>query len=740
MTSIDRTAYPQFKRAISARELRESFTPAAADMVWARERTRSEHHLLALVVWLKAYARLGYFPDLFEVPLPVVEHVRQVLELKPNVEAVHDSTRTAERHRDWVRVRLRVTYDPPAARALGDRVIREAVRAKDNPADLVNVALEELVRARLELPGYSTLDEMVARIREEINTRIFARIATRMSGPDATGLDELLRVDPVRRRSRFDRVKAVAGAATVGHLREHARHLAELEAIGPTEEWLAGVLPAKVAHFAGEARETDVSDLAKYGTAKRQALVASLVHVAKVNTRDEIATMLCKRMAGIHKRARERLEELRAAYRGESERLLDAFGDVLAVVRDALGVTADQEVTEEGSVPDAVAATAGRLVLGSLERSGGITALSAAHEEVSAHHGNNYLPFVEKFYRSSRAALFAILDVLTFEPASSDHAVFDAVRFLRANRHRAGEFLAAKVGEKDGQPLWLDTSFASENWRRILFDARRPGKLVRRHFEACVFSYLAAELRSGDIAVAGSEQYANFTAQLLSEDECAPLIGAYCAQAGLPAHAAAAVAELRGRLEATAATVDTGYPSNADLVISGGRPMLKRRKGKERRQSALDLEATLLDRMPERGILEILTRTAYLTGWPRHFGPPSGSDTKIRNALGRYVLLAFTYGANLGPAQVARHMSGQVSVHELHTAAGHADAQKIHNASVDVINAYAQLDITRLWGDGSRAGTDGTQIDTWSDNLLAESHIRYGTGVRTGSRGLALAA
>ncbi|MFL6111755.1 MAG: hypothetical protein ACJ786_10440, partial [Catenulispora sp.] len=59
------------------------------------------------------------------------------------------------------------------------------------------------------------------------------------------------------------------------------------------------------------------------------------------------------------------------------------------------------------------AAIAGRLVLGSLERSGGITALSTAHEEVSAHHGHNYLPFVEKFYRSSRAALFAILDVLT---------------------------------------------------------------------------------------------------------------------------------------------------------------------------------------------------------------------------------------------------------------------------------------------------------------------------------------
>jgi TnpA family transposase len=42
------------------------------------------------------------------------------------------------------------------------------------------------------------------------------------------------------------------------------------------------------------------------------------------------------------------------------------------------------------------------------------------------------------------------------------------------------------------------------------------------------------------------------------------------------------------------------------------------------------------------------------------------------------------------------------------------------------VNAYAQLDLPRLWGDGSHAAADGSQVDTWSDNLLAESHIRYG--------------
>jgi TnpA family transposase len=228
------------------------------------------------------------------------------------------------------------------------------------------------------------------------------------------------------------------------------------------------------------------------------------------------------------------------------------------------------------------------------------------------------------------------------------------------------------------------------------------------------------------MAVVGSESYANLGDQLLSVQECEPLVAAYCAEAGLPADAADAVAELRVRLEQAAQRVDEGYPGNADLVISEGRPVLKRRKGKERRPSALELETAVLERMPERGILDVLTHTAYRTGWARHFGPASGSDPKIKNALGRYVLLTFTYGANLGPAQVARHMHGRVSVHELATASKHADSKKINAASADVINAHAQLDLTLLWGDGSRVGADGTQMDTWSDNLLAESHIRYG--------------
>ena len=36
MTSIERTAYPRFKRLLSARELHVFYTPSADEIAWAR--------------------------------------------------------------------------------------------------------------------------------------------------------------------------------------------------------------------------------------------------------------------------------------------------------------------------------------------------------------------------------------------------------------------------------------------------------------------------------------------------------------------------------------------------------------------------------------------------------------------------------------------------------------------------------------------------------------------------------
>ncbi len=76
---------------------------------------------------------------------------------------------------------------------------------------------------------------------------------------------------------------------------------------------------------------------------------------------------------------------------------------------------------------------------------------------------------------------------------------------------------------------------------------------------------------------------------------------------------------------------------------------------------------------------------------------------------------------------MSRHLRGAVSAHEISAPGNqHITAAKLNQASADVIDAFMGLDVAQLWGDGSKVGADGTQIDTWDDNLLAETSVRYG--------------
>ena len=81
MTSIERTAYPRFKRLITVRELHLFFSPGREEAQWVAERADSNEHQLALLLILKSYQRMGCFPKREEIPDMVVDFVRRAVDL-----------------------------------------------------------------------------------------------------------------------------------------------------------------------------------------------------------------------------------------------------------------------------------------------------------------------------------------------------------------------------------------------------------------------------------------------------------------------------------------------------------------------------------------------------------------------------------------------------------------------------------------------------------------------------------
>jgi TnpA family transposase len=725
MASIERTAYPRFKRFMSVRELHVFYTPQPDEIVWAREVAGSGEHLLALVTQLKAFNRLGYFPVLDEVPAEVVGHIRRDLRLPATTIPVYASTRTAERHRNLIRARGEVVYDPAGARKVAADAIEEAARRKNDPADLINVALERLVEGSYELPAFRTLNDMATTIRARANEDIFTTVLDRLGDVGVARLERLLVVG-AGGKSEFNQLKRPARRPSWSNFRAQLEHQRWADELGKARSWWQGVPPSKITDFAGEAGAADAAVMGYYTPTKRVALLAALVFTAQAKARDDTAEMFCRRVGTLTKRSRDELEALKRQHQEITERLVTNYRSVLERI-DPDGPAGAQEQAALAAARTAVTSA------------GGFIAQYNDIDKVTAHHGDNHVPLVARHFRNDRAAMLAMVGALALEATSADRSVLDLLEHVRTHAALTRDYIPDHVMAVDeaGTPLFdehgkprvrvFDTSFASENWNKAIRDRAHPGMFVRRHLEACVLTYLAEELRTGDVAVEGAQSYASWADQLISVERCVQLLPVFCAEVGLPDTAQGFREALHTKLTAQSAATDAGYPDNADLVIDdAGRPSLKQYRAPRPTESALALEAALRARMPERTLLGVLARTAHWLEWHRRFSPASGSDPKLADPFFRYVITTFCYGTNLGPAQAARHIAG-VSAHELSaTARRHVTVEKLNKAIADVVNAFMELDLIKVWGDGSVVAADGTQVNTFIDNLLAETSIRYG--------------
>lgn len=125
MASVERTAYPRLTRHLSPHELATRYTPGSADLAFAGGVARGAAPTLTVLVLLKTFEHLGYFPRLAEVPLALIQHLRAALgqpaDLAPEV-----TPWTLYRYHQAIRTHLQVTPYDRQARHLAARAVYEA--------------------------------------------------------------------------------------------------------------------------------------------------------------------------------------------------------------------------------------------------------------------------------------------------------------------------------------------------------------------------------------------------------------------------------------------------------------------------------------------------------------------------------------------------------------------------------------------------------------------------------------
>jgi len=191
MTAIERTAYPRFKRILTAKDLEEVYTPTPQERVLALRSTKGTVAEAGFLVLLKTHQRLGRFIPLSEVPFAILNHIVKIVD--PNLSAsdleTYDTSGTRQRHIPLIRAARQLQPYSPAARTCALKAMIGVARTKEDVADLINAALESLAKECFELPPFAVLDKAAHYVRAVTTRGLHRQVYEKLSWEARTVLE-----------------------------------------------------------------------------------------------------------------------------------------------------------------------------------------------------------------------------------------------------------------------------------------------------------------------------------------------------------------------------------------------------------------------------------------------------------------------------------------------------------------------------------------------------------------------
>jgi hypothetical protein len=128
-----------------------------------------------------------------------------------------------------------------------------------------------------ELPAFSTLDRLARHVKKKVNDVFYEQVVQRLTNEKISQLDALLDRGESH-YSDYNRLKKLPKKARLSEMKEQLDHLAWLTSFGDAGTYLQGIPPAKVNHFAAQAKALDAHKMKDFSPAKRYTLLLCMIY------------------------------------------------------------------------------------------------------------------------------------------------------------------------------------------------------------------------------------------------------------------------------------------------------------------------------------------------------------------------------------------------------------------------------------------------------------------------------
>lgn len=687
LSSEQRENYGRYIGAPSPHDLARYFHLDDADHALIAQK-RGEHNRLGFAVQLSTVRYLGTF---LEDPLAVPPAVLHTLAKQLRIEVI-DGARTystgEQRWQHAAEIRSSYGYVDISERQVGFRLTRWLYAlcwtGTDRPSVLFLRATTWLVTHKVLLPGCSTLERYVARLRSRVEERLWRLLGQGISNEQQTRLENLLVVPIGARSSQLDRLRkgpvmVSSSSLVLALLRLHS--VRDLGIRLPAAARIPATRVAALARFVGAAK---VNAILRLPNPRRLATLVAFVHCLEANAQDdalEVLEALLRELFG-------------SAIKADKKARLRTMKDL---DQAAATLASACQMLLDTSLPDA------ELRIRLFEKIPRDT-LTQALNGVNAlirPDDNVFYRELDTKYRTVRRFLPTLVEHIRFGANAAGEPVVAACDWLRANM----------VQQNTG--VDAPREVVGKSWRRHVL--HQDGTIDFHAYTFCVLEELHTALRRRDVFVAPSWRYADPRAGLLDGTEWETTRPIICRTLGLSANPEPTLAALASDLDRTYRAVAARLPDNPavrfektgdkhDLVLS---PLDKL----DEPASLVALREKVTGMLPRVDLPELILEIAARTGFTDAFTHISERTARAADIHVSLCAVLMAEACNTGLEPLIRSDVPALKRDRLSWVdQNYIRDDTLTDANATLVASQSRLPLANLWGGGEVASADGIRF------------------------------
>jgi TnpA family transposase len=542
-----------------------------------------------------------------------------------------------------------------------------------------------LMAHKVLLPGCSTLERYVARLRSRVEERLWYALAQNVSADQAERLERLLRVPSGDRNSLLDQLRTGPVRVSAVSLVKALLRLRAVRELGVKLPATSRIPASRVAALARYASNAKASALVRLPAPRRLAILVAFAHCMEATAQDDALEVL----EGL---LRELFNDAVQADKKARQRTLKDLDQAAATLASACRMVLDPTLADTELRNQLFEQVPRELLTQAVDR---ISALIRPADNVYFHE-------LDTKFRTVRRFLPMLLQNVHWGANAAGAPLVAALGWLGTN-------LARRSPSHDAPQ-----AVVGKAWQCHVL--RADGRIDLHAYTFCVLEELQTALKRRDVFVTPSWRYADPRAGLLEGTEWEATRPIICRTLGLSASPEPTLKAMAEELDRTYRAVAARLPDNPavrfelnsdneqELVLS---PLEK----VDEPASLIALRAQVIDRLPRVELPELILEIAARTGFTDAFTHVSERSARAMDLSISLCAVLMAEACNTGLEPLIRGDVPALRRDRLvWVDQNYKRDETIRAANAVLVAAQSRIPLATVWGGGEVASADGMRF------------------------------